>query len=271
MQYPDPLHVGAGQSVEGDRPLYAFQIPLPPAGDIGFEVENRGWAAFLALDQGRAEGREPGFLVLEQPQAGAAPDRPLRGDLLALPLVYADVGLPDLIRVDARAAVNRPSFAEIRPQVRDAWLQDQRRRADAALMDHPRARYRIELAEPPGWGRPPRGYPCACPYAAGGIVKFLFVFEANMAFWRPVQAPGILRTRSFTAMLACAFLLSRAAIPAEAQTIEPLSGVHFRPVCPGPVAPISARCHSWVMVGRDGAAIVSASSKVPPPRGLRPG
>ncbi len=77
-------------------------------------------------------------------------------------------------------------------------------------------------------------------------------------------------TRSFTAMLACVFLLARAAIPAEAQTIEPLDGVHFKPVCPDPVAPGYARCHSWVMVDRGGAAIVSEATKVSPPRGYGP-
>jgi hypothetical protein len=133
---------------------------------------------YFSAERGDAQARLAAEAALARLRGGAAD---VTGDPLVLPLTYADVGLPDLIRdygeefarfvqtapvgawagparsaygwhlvrVDSRAAVSQPSFAEVRPQVRDAWLQAQRRRANAALMDHLRARYRIEIAEPP--------------------------------------------------------------------------------------------------------------------------
>ncbi len=77
-------------------------------------------------------------------------------------------------------------------------------------------------------------------------------------------------TRSFAAMLSCVFLLGWATASAETQVIEPLGSIHFKPVCPGPIASGYARCHSWVVVDRGGAAIISESSKVSPPRGYGP-
>ncbi len=134
---------------------------------------------YFSAERGDTQARLAAEAALARLKGGEAD---ISGDPLVLPLTYADVGLPDLIRdygdqfarfvqtspvgvwagptrsaygwhlvrVDSRAAVSQPPFAEVRPQVRDAWFQDQRRRANAALMDRLRARYRIEIAAPPG-------------------------------------------------------------------------------------------------------------------------
>ena len=105
-----------------------------------------------------------------------APDA--EGDPFVMPLTYADVTLNDLgrdygdtyvraaataptgswvgplrsaygwhlIRVDSRIAGAQPDFAAVRAQLREAWFADRRQKANKAMMDRLRKRYRVEIA-----------------------------------------------------------------------------------------------------------------------------
>jgi parvulin-like peptidyl-prolyl isomerase len=133
---------------------------------------------FFSAERGEAPARRAAEAALARLRAGATD---VSGDPLVLPLAYADVTLPDLIRdygedfahwartaptgawggpvrsaygwhlvrIESRSQVVTPPFEQVRGQVRDAWLQDQRRHANATMMDQLRARYRIEVAAAP--------------------------------------------------------------------------------------------------------------------------
>ena len=59
-----------------------------------------------------------------------------------------------LVRLEARRSGATPPFDTVRSEVRDAWLQDQRKRNNAAFMQKLRDKYRIDVAEaPPGSAR----------------------------------------------------------------------------------------------------------------------
>ena len=100
------------------------------------------------------------------------------GDPFVMPLTYADITLPDLgrdygedyaraaaaaapgswigpvrsaygwhlLRVDGRIPSAQPAFASVRAQLREAWFADQRQKANTAMMDRLRKRYRVEIA-----------------------------------------------------------------------------------------------------------------------------
>ena len=102
----------------------------------------------------------------------------LHGQPFALPSTYGDVNLEDLnrdygsafaqaaaraplgqwigpvqsaygwhiLRVTVRHAAQAPAFAEVRSEVRDAWIAEQRRQANSAFLAKLRARYRVEVA-----------------------------------------------------------------------------------------------------------------------------
>lgn len=129
---------------------------------------------YFSADRGEGPARAAAEAALARLRDGAGE---ATGDPLVLPLAYADVTLPELIRdygdgyahfadtapvgewagpvrsaygwhvlrIERRTPATPIPFAEARAQVRDAWVTEQRQTANAALMDRLRKRYRIEI------------------------------------------------------------------------------------------------------------------------------
>ena len=130
---------------------------------------------YFSGNRGDAQARAAAEAALKRLQAGAAD---VAGDPFVLPLAYADALAPDLVRdygepyvaflgtaplgvwsgpvrseygwhlvkVVSRTQPVQPPFAEVRPQVREAYVVEQRRRANAVFMEGLRRKYRIEIA-----------------------------------------------------------------------------------------------------------------------------
>ena len=131
--------------------------------------------AFFSLDRPGVPAEAAARSAVEGADHGGPPPE---GDPFVLPLTYADAGVTDLSRdygpdfaaalakapvgvwsgpvrsgygwhavlVQARKAAAEAPFADVRAEVRDAWLQAERQKANAAFMDRLRSRYRIEVA-----------------------------------------------------------------------------------------------------------------------------
>lgn len=62
-----------------------------------------------------------------------------------------------LIKLAARLPEVRGSFAEVRPQVREAWLEEARQKANLRFMDSLRRKYKVEIADFGGHTTEPHG------------------------------------------------------------------------------------------------------------------
>ena len=130
---------------------------------------------YFSDTRGAEAAKQAAVLALARIKAGA-PDA--EGDPFVMPLTYGDITLTDLgrdygedyakaaataqtgawtgpvrsaygwhlIRVDSRIASANPPFAAVRAQLREAWFADQRQKANTAMMDRLRKRYRVEIA-----------------------------------------------------------------------------------------------------------------------------
>lgn len=132
---------------------------------------------FFSADRPAGDPAEAAELALQRANRGETPT----GDPFVLPLAYADARLIDLsrdygpdfaqavadapvgrwsgpvrsaygwhlVRVEARRASEIQPFEAVRPEVRDAWIADKRKAANAAFMERLRGKYRVVVAQKP--------------------------------------------------------------------------------------------------------------------------